>query len=118
MEKIVVRLVANHPTGTRNRAGFTFTENPSVVEVNESQLEAIQNDQYLRIITKGTAFLQGMENPQSPKGSEEGDDEGGDEGVDMTKAQIIEKLIEKGLQEGVDFNKGAKKDILLQLLNA
>lgn len=116
MEKIVVRLVANHPTGTRNRAGFRFTEDPSQVEVDEVQLEAIKSDPYLKVITKGTAYLQGVENPQSPKGSSEEKDEGKED--DMTKAQIIEKLLEKGLVEGTDFNKSAKKDILLQLLNA
>lgn len=116
METIVVRLLPNHPTGKRNRAGFTFTETPVSIEVTEEQLVAIQNDTCLKIITAGTAYEQGLNNPVGWKGNEVLSDS--DEEDSLTVKEIIAKLEEKGLVKDVDFNPRAKKDILLQLLNA
>jgi hypothetical protein len=58
LHKIVVRLLANHPTGSRKRAGFVFGQNPSSVEVTDEQLAQIKEDQYLTIVTKGEALKQ------------------------------------------------------------
>lgn len=58
MTKIVVRVQRGHPTGLRNRAGYKFTEAATEVNVNKDELEMIQNDPYLLIVTAGNALKQ------------------------------------------------------------
>lgn len=58
--KLVVCVKPNHPAGRRNRAWFTFTDIPTVVEVTAEQEKIIREDQFLRIIEKGTAYEDAM----------------------------------------------------------
>lgn len=58
---IVAAVMPNHPSGTRRRAGFVFTVEPIVYEVTEEQRKEILADQFLRIITKGTALDDAMQ---------------------------------------------------------
>lgn len=58
---IVAAVMPNHPSGTRRRAGFVFGVDPVVYEVTEEQRKEILADQYLRIITKGVALSDAME---------------------------------------------------------
>lgn len=103
---------ANHPNGSRRRAGFVFGVQPSVVEVTEEQLAAIEADPYLQILpNKG----------QLPE-SEDGDDEGGEVVTEVkldraTKPQLIAILTDElKLVPGVDFNPEASNAILKQLI--
>jgi len=104
---------ANHPNGSRRRAGFVFGVQPSIVEVTEEQLAMIKADEYLQILPNKGAL------PES-----EGDeDEGGDPVVTevkldrATKPQLIEILTnELKLVPGVDFNPEASNAILKQLV--
>lgn len=61
-EKIVVRVKPSHPTGSRNRAWFKFWFEPAFVEVTPEQKKMIEEDAYLIILEKWTAFEQGLEN--------------------------------------------------------
>lgn len=58
---IVAAVMPNHPSGTRRRAGFVFGVDPVVYEVTEEQRKEILADQFLRIITKGTALDDAMQ---------------------------------------------------------
>lgn len=58
---IVAAVMPNHPSGTRRRAGFVFTVEPVVYEVTEEQRKEILADQFLRIVTKGTALDDAMQ---------------------------------------------------------
>lgn len=57
---IVVAVMPNHPSGHRNRAGFTFTTQPTVYEVTTEQETEIRADKFLRIIERGTALDDAM----------------------------------------------------------
>lgn len=57
---LVACVKPNHPSGQRNRAGFTFTTFPKVYEVTFPQEAMIRDDQFLRIIERGTAFEDAM----------------------------------------------------------
>lgn len=57
---LVVSVRPNHPSGKRNRAGFTFTTEPTAYEVTEEQEKQIREDQFLRIIERGTALDDAM----------------------------------------------------------
>jgi len=58
---IVAAVMPNHPSGTRRRAGFVFTTEALVYEVTEEQRKEILADQFLRIVTKGTALDDAMQ---------------------------------------------------------
>ena len=60
IKTLVVCVKPNHPSGKRNRAGFTFTTQPLVVEVTEEQEKIIKEDSFLRIIERGTAYDDAM----------------------------------------------------------
>jgi hypothetical protein len=47
--KINVRLIPNHPTGSRRRAGFVFGAGWQEYDVTEDQLQEIREDNYLII---------------------------------------------------------------------
>lgn len=72
---MVVAVMPNHPSGQRNRAGFTFTSVPAVFEVTEDQEKMIREDKFLRIIERGTAFDDAMSNykKKSNESSDESD---------------------------------------------
>jgi hypothetical protein len=105
---------ANHPNGSRRRAGFIFGVQPSVVEVTEEQLAAIESDPYLQILpNKGTL-------PENEDDGNGDDDDGAGE-VKITdktpKAQLVSILTnELKLVPGVDFNPEAKNEVLRQLI--
>lgn len=128
LQTIVVRLKMNHPGGKRNRAGFAFSEIPSKVEVTEEQFKLIENDPYLRIITKGTAFEQGLEKV-APKLSkkkvkkEEEKEKEKEEELDIvnekwTKEEVLLFLKNKGLESGKDFNEEAELKSLIEFAKA
>lgn len=71
LQKIVVRVMPNHPSGTRNRAGFKFGVDPSTVEVTAEQLEQIKADPFLKILEKGGAYEQGLKRPGKKAGTPE-----------------------------------------------
>ena len=71
LQKIVVRVMPNHPSGNRNRAGFKFGVDPSTVEVTAEQLEQIKSDPFLKILEKGGAYEQGLKRPGKKAGSPE-----------------------------------------------
>lgn len=60
--ELVVCVRPNHPAGQRNRAWFTFTEVPTVFKVTAEQEKSIREDQFLRIIERGTAYDDAMSN--------------------------------------------------------
>lgn len=108
MEKIVVRLKPWFRAPTRRRAWFEFSSSPKLVEVTKEQKKLIEEDNYLIIITKGTAYEQGVKNSKEKKK------------VEVTKSnkeEIIEKLTSKWLVDWVDFNSEANEKDLLVLLN-
>lgn len=103
---------ANHPNGSRRRAGFVFGVQPSIVEVTEEQLQAIEGDSYLQILPmKGQA-------PENDGNDEE--DEQGPSEVKLdraTKPQLVAILTDElKLVPGVDFNPEASNAILKQLV--
>lgn len=57
---LVVAVRPNHPSGKRNRAGITFTTEATVYEVTKDQEATIREDQFLRIIERGTALDDAM----------------------------------------------------------
>lgn len=77
-EVIAVSVAKSHPTGSRNRAGFRFTASPIAVQVTEAEREEIENDEYLKVYSKGDAFdkavakLNGEDAPRSPNTVVEG----------------------------------------------
>lgn len=122
-KSIVVRLKdPKHPSGTRNRAGFTFTNTPLRVDVDEAQLKAIKADACLMITTKEQDIA-------AAKDQEEGDVTGDEKAAEqdvkketptekLSRAQLIEKLNAKGMEEGKDFHKKATIADLSALLDA
>lgn len=60
IKTLVVAVMPNHPSGQRNRAGFTFTTQPTVYEVTAEQEKMIREDKFLRIIERGTALDDAM----------------------------------------------------------
>lgn len=89
-EKIVVRVKPSHPTGSRNRAWFTFWQEPSFVEVTPEQKKLIQEDAYLLIIERWTALEQGLENPAKVLDDED-NAEGSEDQADETETDESEE---------------------------
>jgi len=122
LEKIVVRVTTKHSSWIRRRAWFCFTTTPSCVKVNKEQKEQIIQDNYLKIITKWTAFKQWIENEQKTEEiiNRIKTEENAEQPISskFTKMEIIEKLIEKWLIKWQDFNEDARSEDLLFLLNS
>lgn len=101
---------ANHPNGSRRRAGFVFWVQPSIIEVTEKQLAAIEGDTYLQILpNKGDIpEIEGDEDQEVVTEIK----------LDRaTKPQLVEILTnELKLVPGVDFNPEASNAILKQLI--
>ena len=104
---------ANHPNGSRRRAGHIFGVQPTIVEVSDEELAAIKADPYLQILPGGAeASIEG-------DGS---DDESGDDVIEIkldraTKPQLVKILTEELKQiPGVDFEPEASNAILKQLI--
>lgn len=109
-QKIVVRVLQNHPTGTRRRAWFVFGTQPTRVEVNAEELKMIQEDEHLLIVTKWSALEQATD--QSKTASAPAKAEWGEQETPLTKKQIIEKLEEMK----VEYDKRGNRDSLLATL--
>lgn len=71
LKMIVVCTQQNHPTGRRNRAGLSFTAAPAAYEVTAEQEAAIKADPFLRIVEKGTARQDAIDNFQKKTESSE-----------------------------------------------
>lgn len=129
LTEIVVRLMPNHPTWHRNRAGFTFTTDPIAISVTKEEYEAIANDKYLKIITSWTAFEQWLENEveipktdvvlDKPKDVEPNEDKPKDDKnlEKLKKKDLIELCKKKGLKPWIDFNWNTPNQNLIDLLN-
>ena len=106
MPTISVRLRdPNHPSGQRIRAGFSFHEKPTTVDVTPVQFRAIEDDPYLKIEKNAKPL------PQKPKKEDK-------KPTKVTKADIIQALEKSGLKAGEDFDPEAKIDDLKALLQS
>ncbi len=122
-KSIVVRLRdATHPSGQRNRAGFTFTKDPVRIDVNREQYAAIKADACLVITSKEQDLAAATEQDNEDV---TGDEEAVKEDVKketptekLSRAELVEKLKEKGFEEGKDFDKKATIADLSALLDA
>lgn len=134
IKTLVVCVMPNHPSGTRNRAGFTFTTTPVVFEVTAEQEKAIREDKFLRIIERGTALDDAMsaykkkltdssipeenssnEWSEAPK-NEEWSEEKAKPIARMNKEELIAGLEAKWLKAGEGFNPEANNKDLAALL--
>lgn len=120
---IVVRIHPRHPGQMRRRAGFTFGQKAEAIDVTPEQEQAIRKDEWLFIVTKGSAYTDAMKAYGADVQDDVVEDEADDQ-VDadmkriekMTKAELIEALSQNGMTEGEDFDGSATKADLKNLL--